>query len=229
MSTVNNDALVDQLCADCEPCRSVACPIRRAVLWFAVAIPAVMLVVLFVLPPGDAAARMYDWRFLVEQAAALTIAVTAAVAAFAATIPGYDRRLLLLPALSLTVWLGSLAYGSFDEGLAHGLQELWQRPDWLCVRSILLLGAVPALSMAIMLRRGAPLFPHFTAALGGLAAAGLANFALRLFFSEEGSLMVLVWHVGTVMTLTVFAGWAGRYVLSWRAMIDVTRRKLATG
>jgi hypothetical protein len=92
-----------------------------------------------------------------------------------------------------------------------------------CFPAILLVGAVPAIAMAIMLRRGAPLTPHITSALGGLAAAGLGNFGLRLFHSQDASPMVLVWQVGTVFILTAMAAWAGHHLLNWRSIIATAR------
>jgi hypothetical protein len=85
---------------------------------------------------------------------------------------------------------------------------------------------VPAIAMALMLRRGAPLTPFVSAALGGLAAAGLGNFGLRLFHPQDASIMVLVWQMGTVFVLTALAGWAGRFLLDWRALLKTTRRQV---
>jgi len=76
-----------------------------------------------------------------------------------------------------------------------------------------------------MLRRGAPLTPHLMTALGGLAAAGLGNFGLRLFHEQDASLTVLVWQFGTVFMLSALAGWAGHYLLNWRSITGITRRK----
>jgi hypothetical protein len=99
------------------------------------------------------------------------------------------------------------------------------QPDWFCFPAILLVGAIPAIVMVAMLRRGAPLAPHLTATLGGLAAAGLANFGLRLFHTQDASLMVLVWQGGTVLVLTIVAGSIGRLFLDWRFLIrDLSRR-----
>ena len=81
--------------------------------------------------------------------------------------------------------------------------------------------------MAVMLRRSAPLSPHITTALGGLAAAGLGNFGLRLFHSQDASLMVLVWQVGTVFIPTAMAAWAGQYLLSWRSIVGSNRLPVA--
>jgi hypothetical protein len=101
--------------------------------------------------------------------------------------------------------------------------------DFVCIPTIALVGAVPALAMAVMLRKGAPLSPHISAALGGLAAAGLGNFGLRLFHHQDASLMVLVWQMGTVFMLTMLSGSAGRLFLNWRPLVANVRRSLGIG
>jgi hypothetical protein len=93
------------------------------------------------------------------------------------------------------------------------------QPDWACFPSIVLVGSLPAVAMAIMLRRGAPLSPRTSVALGGLAAAGLGDFGLRMFHPQDASVMVLVWQVGSVLILAALAGWAGRWLLDWRLVV----------
>jgi len=173
---------------------------------------------------GDLIHKMSDLQFVVEQMAALATGIAAAVAAFATVVPGFSRKFLLLPAVTLVVWLGSLSQGCVQDWIQLGPDGLSLRSDWFCFPSIVLVGAVPAIAMAVMVRRGAPLTPHLTAALGGLAAAGLGNFGLRFFHPQDASLMVLVWQFGTVFILSVLAGWAGRYLLSWRALIGHPHR-----
>jgi hypothetical protein len=104
--------------------------------------------------------------------------------------------------------------GSFGPGF---------RIDLFCFPAIVLVGMVPAVAIAFMLRRGAPLVPYLTAALGGLAAAGLGSFGLRLFHSQDASLMILVWQFGTVVLLTCLSGVFGRYLLNWRNVLDPSR------
>ena len=74
-----------------------------------------------------------------------------------------------------------------------------------------------------MLRRGAPLTPRLTAALGGLAAAGLANVGVRIVHPEDVSVMLLFWHVGSVIVLSTVAGAAGRYLFNWRMLITKSK------
>jgi hypothetical protein len=168
---------------------------------------------------------MSDARFLIEETATFMTALFAALAAFCAVIPGSPRRLLLLPVLPLGVWFGSLGQGCLQDWFRLGPEGLSLRPDWVCLPAIVLVGAVPAIAMAVMLRKGAPLFPHAAVTLGGLAAAALGNFGLRLFHTTDASLMVLVWQFGSVALLAAIAGSLGHHVHNWRNIPRLSRQR----
>jgi hypothetical protein len=226
MMTMNTEKLIERLAQIVEPVRPLPCPWTRMAAWLLVAIPYVALVVFVISPRVDLVSKASEWRYAIEQVAALATGITAATAAFATVIPGYDRKFLFLPALPLAIWLATLGEGCVQDWIYFGHDGLSLRPDWFCFPAIVLVGAVPAIAMAVMLRRGAPLTPHITAALGGLAAAGLGNFGLRLFHSQDASLMVLVWQVGTVFILTALAAWAGHHLLNWRSIVGTNRRSV---
>lgn len=223
---MDTEKLIACLTENADPVRRLPSPWVRTALWFAIAILYVAVIVVMMAPRNDLALKFTDFRFLLEQVAALCTAIGAAVAAFQSIVPGYNRRFLLLPLVPLTVWLASLG---------HGCVQLWLRgealvsftSDFICIPAIALVGTLPAAAMVLMLRKGAPLWPHASAALGGLAAAGLGNFGLRLFHAQDASLMVLVWQMGTVFMLTILCGWAGRLFLDWRPVIARVRRNLA--
>jgi len=224
--TVDTEKLIERMGAAVEPVRPLARPWIRTAAWLLVAIPYVALVVSVVSPRADLISKASEWRYMIEQFAALATGITAATAAFATIIPGYDRKFLFVPALPLAIWLVSLGEGCVQDWVRLGPDELSLQPDWFCFPAIILVGAVPAIAIAVMLRRGAPLTPHLTTAVGGLAAAGLGNFGLRLFHSQDASLMVLVWQVGTVFILTAMAAWAGQYLLNWRSIVGTDRRSV---
>jgi hypothetical protein len=215
---VETDKLIQSLAADARPVRPLASPWTRTGLWLAIAIPYLALVVIVISPRSDLLTKLTEARFLIEQVAALTTGIAAAIAAFASTVPGYDRKVLLLPILPLAVWLGSLGEGCLSTVRQLGLAGLSLQPDWFCLPAIMLVGAMPAVAMVVMLRRGAPLFPYLSAGFGALAAAGLGNFGLRLFHPQDASLMVLVWQVGSVFILTMLGCCAGRTILNWRML-----------
>jgi hypothetical protein len=188
-------------------------------LWLAIGLPYVAIVVLVMQPRIDLAIKLSDTRFLLEEIAAVATAIAASVAAFSLTIPGNGRKFIWVPVVPLAVWLATLGQGCVQDWLQFGADGLKLRPDWFCFPAILLVGTVPSVAMVIMLRRGAPLSPHLTVAMGALAAAALGNFGLRLFHPQDASLMVLFWQFGSVALISVCASWMGPRVLNWRNVI----------
>lgn len=216
---MQTERLIQTLVDTATPVRPLPRPWLRSALWLSLAIPYIALVVLVMSPRPDLAVKLTEARYLIEQFAALATGIAAAIAAFASTIPGYSRRIVLLPALPLAVWLGALGQGCVSAWIQFGASGLVFKPDWFCFPAIVLVGAIPAVSMVAMLRRGAPLMPCTTVALGGLAAAGLGDFGLRFFHPQDASLMVLVWQFGSVFVLAAMSACMGRYVLNWRSVI----------
>jgi hypothetical protein len=227
MTVMDTEKLIQTLAATAQPVQPLPRPWIRSAIWLAIAIPYIALVVYVMSPRADLAEKITDARYLIEQFAALATGTAAAVAAFATTIPGYSRKILLLPVLPLLVWLGVLGQGCVSALIQFGWNGLSLQPDWFCFPAIVLVGAIPAVAMVAMLRRGAPLMPCTTVTLGGLAAAGLGNFGLRFFHPQDASLMVLVWQFGSVFILAALAGCLGRYVLNWRSIVG-TAPKLTT-
>lgn len=222
----DTDELIERLTVRAEPVRPLASPWIRTILWLAMAIPYVSVIVLMMTPRDDLIAKVSDFRFVLEQAAALSTAIAAAAAAFASIVPGFSRRFLLIPLLPLAIWLASLGQGCLQTWLSGG-DLVRFTSDFICIPAIALVGTVPAVVMVLMLRKGAPLWPQTSAALGGLAAAGLGSFGLRLFHHQDASLMVLVWQTGTVFLLTILCGWAGRLFLNWHPLVAKVRHNLA--
>src|SRR5438132_11626510 len=220
--TTDTKELIRQLAENATPVRPLARPYTRASGWVILAISYILLVLLIMPSRNGVTSKLHDHWFIVEQSAAVATGLAAAVAAFASVIPGYSRRWIMLPLLPLVIWLASLGPGCVQELFQFGAAGLHLTHNPWCFPLIVLLGAVPAVAMGVMLRRGAPLTPHLTAALGGLAAAGLANVGVRIIHPEDVSMMLLVWHVGAVMALSALAGSAGHYIFNWRSVSRIS-------
>lgn len=226
VSNMDTERLAQQLAHYSGKAPRLQSPSVRTAIWLGWAVPYTALVVAVMTLRADLDAKLADPMYMIEQMAALSTGIAAAFAAFASTIPGFNRRSLLLPALAFGIWLGSLSFGCLKTWLVYGPDGIEIRPDWVCFPSIVLVGIVPAIVIAVMLRRGAPLTPHLTTALGGLAAAGLGDFGLRLFHTQDASAMVLVWQMGTIFVLVGLAGWLGRSLLDWRILTENVREKV---
>jgi len=213
---LETNQLIRRLAEDAAPIRRLPAPWRRAAIWFAISLPYVAAVIYAHAALVDPQQMLADRQFLVEEAATLLTAIAAVIAAFCSVVPGFSRMMLLLPLPPLLVWLASLGEGCLRDWLRLGAAGLQLRPDWDCLPPAAMLGIVPMIAIVVMLRRGAPLYPRVTLALAALATASLANFALRTFHVGDASIMVLVWHFGGVLVLSLLAGWIGKLVLSWK-------------
>ena len=210
---MNTDRLIERLAEHAEPARPLRRPWIRVAVWLAAAGVYLAAMTLPLTSNADLAANGSDWKFVFPQFAAIVTGAAAAMAAFASTIPGYSRRILWLPAAAGLVWVGSLVGWSLQEW-NQGVSVAAPR-EWRCVAMIVGGGAMPALLMAHMLRRGAPLSPGMTTALGALAVAGLANVAACVSHPHPSDAVVLVWHGSTIAALLACALLAGKRVLNW--------------
>jgi hypothetical protein len=210
---MKTDDLISRIAEDAAPVRRLPSPVLRTALWMAIALPSVLLIIFIMSPRPDLGERFTEPNFVIEITMAFATSVTAAFAAFSAIVPGsarWPRWLVLLP---LAVWLGSLGQGCIRILLNSGTLSIgW---DWICIPAISMVGAIPAFAMLWMLRRGAPLYPCMTVALGALSATALGAFGLRFFHPQDASIMVLLWQFGTVAMLTALAGCSGRRILFW--------------
>jgi hypothetical protein len=211
---VNTEQLIADLARDAHAVRPLGRPWRRTAVWALAGFVYLTLLVAIMPVRGDLAVRLQDPRFLVEQLAALVMGLTAAAAAFATSIPGHRRTILWIPVIALVIWLGSVLTGVAQDAAQAG-SEISFQADWGCIATILIGAAVPAVAMAIMIRRGAPLTPRVTAALAALAAVGFGNVGICVFHPHASNLVILVWHCGTVLLITAVVGVAGARLLRW--------------
>jgi hypothetical protein len=228
MRTTDTETLIRELADRTPPVQPLARPGMRAAAWLAIAVPAALLVVVMMTGRDDWVSRLLIPRVISEEIFALATGILAAIAAFASVVPGYDRKVLFLPLVPLALWLGGLGQSSVRDWLQLTSQGFSMESEWVCLPATIMAGAVPAIAMAMMLRRGAPLTPRLSALLGGLAAAGLGNLGVCVTHHAYGNVLVLVWHLSIVLLLTIVVGSAGRRLLNWQSLIDQTRRA-ATG
>lgn len=216
---METSTLIRQLEADHAPVRALPRPWVRTLLWLSLAIVYIGMVTMLTTSRPDLALLLTEPRFQIELGAAFATAALAAVAAFTCVVPGRSRIVCLLPLVPLTIWLASLGQACFQDWAALGPDGLRLRIDWDCMPAAVVAGIIPAIAMVVMLRRGAPLFPHVALAMGALAVGAIANAGLQLHHVGDASIMVLVWHFGSVAALSLLAGWAGHRVLRWPRVI----------
>ena len=213
------DHLIQQLAEQVQPVARLLAPWRRTVVWLAASLLYVSTVVSAYLWADGGLPASIEPRLVLELAAILATAVTAAIAAFSSVVPGRDRRFLLLPLIPLSVWLATLGHSCLQAWQVLGTAGLQVRADWDCAVPALVVSALPAGTMLMMLRRGVPLVPSISLALGVLATGAIANLGLRIFHAGDLSIQILVWHAGGAVVVPMVASLAGPRVLPWRSWL----------
>jgi hypothetical protein len=212
---MKTEDLMAGLARDVRPVRRLRHPWLRATMWVAATTIYLAAVVLLMAPPGRLAAAFGDLRFLFEQLAAGLVGLTAGAAALATVVPGRSRRVFIAPIAAGALWSIIVAIGCAQDALRYRATGIPLQTDWPCVVAIVMIGALPAVALVHMLRRGAPLTPRITLALAGLSAAALANVSACLVRQHDTSLTVLLWHATTVLALCGAAGLLGTSLLKW--------------
>lgn len=215
--TQSTENLIRRLAHTLQPVRPLPRPCVRAALWFALSTP-YFAILLFLTPWHTMPSVWPNSLFLIEEISALTLGLGAAIAAFASVIPGHNRWFLGFLSIPLVCWVGSVGQGCIRSFMEIGPQATFLGHSPYCLPFIVVLSAFPAIALGIMLRRGAPLTPRLSTGLAALAALGLANFFSRLFHPEPFTLMLLVWHVGGVLLVSVAAAMGGSWLLNWRSI-----------
>lgn len=105
-------------------------PMARAAAWLLISIPYVAALALIYRLSGVAISQALDTRFLIEQLAMVVTAITAAVAALCCVVPGRDRKIALLPLVSLAVWLAIVVEPCLDRWLRSGSVSLGLPLNW---------------------------------------------------------------------------------------------------
>src|SRR3989442_1994573 len=143
--TGDTTRLIQPLAGNVQPVRPLRRPWMRTVAWLAVSIPYVAIIVLVLTPRHDLILKLSETRYIVEQIAALAAGMGAAAAAFASTVPGYNRKFLILSLLPSIGWLGTLGHGCIRGWLQFGISGFTIETDSNGLAGLCLIVALSAL------------------------------------------------------------------------------------
>ena len=216
---MHTNDLIAQLAHHAKPVARLLPPWRRAARWLVASLVYVGIVAAACLLASGGLPGSIEPRLVLELAAILATAITAAIAAFSSVVPGRNRQFLVLPLIPLSVWLATLGHSCLQDWRLLGVGGLQLRADLDCAIPALIISALPAGTMLLMLRRGAPLAPAISLALGVIAAGAVANLGLRIFHAGDLSTQILVWHGGGAILVSMIASLVGPRVLHWRAWV----------
>lgn len=222
-TSTDTSRLIDQLSARASPVRRMSSPLWRTVAWLGLS----LLVVAGIVANFDVSAGwarvMASPGATFEWTASLLTGVLAAYAVFQVSVPGRNPRWAWLPLPVALLWIAGLFVGcvrdfmvNSNAGLvfsAHGME---------CMRAISMTSIPLGLVLLLMVRHAGVVRPGPTALLAMLSAAALSASAVSLIHDGgESALMVLLWHVGAVLLLSLLSLVFSRQMFAW---IGYTRR-----
>lgn len=222
--------VIAQLARDAAPVTPLPSPFARWATWTLKAVTAAAIVTILVgflprLRPAFAA-DVRDPRFLLAALLTGGLALTAAGAAFALSVPGVarDRLARVVPLLAAIAWATLLWTRLLAIGhpVAHIAAVPWHP---VCVLLILTISALPGLWLFGMLRRAAPLQTLWTGALAALASLALGALGTQFICPIDDPAHHVVWHFTPVMVLTFLGLALGSRVFDWRRRAPGTFRQ----
>lgn len=223
---MNTEDLIDRLARDAAPVAPLPAPGARTALWALWAALYLIIVGVIMRTTMATAGAALTPVYVLQQGAALFTAIAAARAAFVSVIPGAPAGPWTLALGGAVAWLAAAAWGVSADLRVAGTIGISTQSDWPCVVSIMFGGLVLGGPLLWALRRGAPLTPHLTAFLAGLAALSIANIEACLTRPHAFASTILLWHGSTIVLVALVCAVAGRRWLFWRlssAMRPVTR------
>jgi hypothetical protein len=212
---MKTDRLIETLTQDVMPLEPLSTPWLRAAWWLLGTVVYWCLVVWLMVSPADFGSSGWGLRFGFNQLSATLGAAIAACAALASTVPGFSRQIFSLSAAAALVWVGSLSIGAVQDWTLDGI-SVAASGELACVAMIVFGSVAPGSVLAIMLRRGAPLTPGLTAAMGMFATSSLASVSACVSHPHPNDAVTLVWHGATILLLVTAALRVGPRVLTWR-------------
>lgn len=212
----DTDTLVDQLAARAGPVKRLTSPLRRTLLWVALA---VAIIAIIVANRGARPGWLQDLAVpgaAIEWIASVLTGVLASYAVFQISVPGRSPSWAWLPLPAAALWLGGVGLGCLRDFGQLGIDAFaFQGDGFECAWAITLISVPLGLALLLMVRHAGVVRPGPTAMLTALSAAALSAAGVSVIHEGENALMVLLWHVGAVAVLSSLSWLFGRQLFSW--------------
>jgi hypothetical protein len=209
--------LIDQLSARATPVRRLSSPLWRSLVWMSLAAVVIMVIVSMYDVRAGWARVMASPDATFEWAMSLLTGVLAGYAVFQVSVPGRSLRWAWLPVPAAMLWIAGLGLGCLHEVARDSTAAFaFHAGRLVCVRAITFTSIPLGLVLLMMVRHAGVVRPGASAWLAMLSAAALSASAVSLIHDGgESSLMVLLWHVGAVMLLSLGSWVFSRRLFAW--------------
>lgn len=212
----NTGRLIDQLAARAGPVKRLSSPLRRTAMWIALSAAIIAAITIGHSPrPG----WLHDLTVPsagIQWVASVLTGVLAAYAVFQISVPGRSPSWAWLPLPAGVLWLSGLGLGCLHDFGHMGMSAFaFEGASWQCAWAITLISVPLGLVLLLMVRHAGVVRPGPTAMLTAISAAALSSAGVDVFHAGETALMVLLWHAGAVLLLSVVSWLSGSQLFAW--------------
>lgn len=212
----DTDRLIRHLAHVAHPVRPIASPLHRTAAWLAISACVVFAILAFYGVRDGLQAVLSSPPAFLEWMGSLLTGVLAAYATFQVSVPGRARAWAWLPVPALVVWMTGMGWGCVADAARRGASAFgFIAHSGECALAIALTSMPLAAVMLLMVRHAGVVRPHLSAFLAALSAASLSAASVSLYHQGDTALMVLFWHAGAVVTLSLASLALGRPLFAW--------------
>jgi len=202
---MRTDDLIADLAGRVAPVRPLPPPLIRAMYWLVLAAITVAAGVTVFGPRADVMVRVAQADYLSIAVLAVCASVFSVIVSLTLAVPGAERTpLLRVTAVAIFgIWAGTTVWEVVHEG--RGL-PVFTDPHWpVCFGRVVLVALLPAVMLFVMVRRGTPLRPRWTAAMATAAAASAGALAVHVACPLDDPGHVFLGHLVPVMAMAAAA------------------------
>lgn len=199
--TDHADKLISELAADLKPVHRLRPPLWRALGWIVIALVINGIAVILHGVRPDLMPLLKTPSYTLLLAATMLTGLLASVSVFLISIPGRSANWALLPVPGVILWFCAAGYGCLTDWVRMGPTGLHLGTSFDCFSWIVAISLPLSLILYFMVRHAAWVRPGPTLVLGMLSTAAFAATGLSLLHDLDTSLMILIWHGGTVALL----------------------------
>lgn len=215
---MRTDELIQRLAEDVGPVRRLRPVTVRALGWLVLAAASLGVVMMMMGVRRDLGDSIDRADFALEAVLLIVTALSAAIGALMASVPGAERATLLrwLPiatAAASVLWaVGELVVAAMA-GAPIGRLAF----SWHCVYKTASVAAVPSIVLFVMARRAAPLRAGWVGLLSLLATASVGVLGANIICPNDRPVHMLLWHVAPLMLFAGVGAALGSWLLRWPA------------
>lgn len=210
---MSTEDLIGRLVRDTRPVKRSSPPRILFAQWSAIGLLYLAVGVLSIGARDDLAKIWHESGFVVHSLIVMSVTVLAAIAAFKASIPDRQQRLLVVSsAIALAAWLAWMVSALITAGEPHAGY------GWKCLRNIVVFAVPLGVLTYHLISKAAPLRTGTAGWLTGLSAAAAADLATRFICRNDHALHALIWHFIPVLVLGCIGVVLGRVVFRWNAV-----------